>query len=87
MAEELDVQLRVLDIDREDDLKAADELVKEHGDDSVDYLIPQIFMEFKDGSVKHIFTGFSENHQITGRRWADLFASRFYSEVKKLQAS
>jgi thiol-disulfide isomerase/thioredoxin len=83
MAEELDIPIRVLDIDREDDIKIADKLVKEHGDDAEDYLIPQIFLEFKDGSVKHLFTGFSENTEVTKRRWADLFKSKFYEDLRK----
>jgi thiol-disulfide isomerase/thioredoxin len=87
MAEELDVPIRVLDIDREDDVKIADQLVKEHGDNADDYLIPQIFVEFKDGSVKHIFTGFSENTEVTKRRWADLFRSKFYEDLKKSRSN
>jgi thiol-disulfide isomerase/thioredoxin len=87
MGEELDIPIRVLDIDREDDVKIADQLVKEHGDDAEDYLIPQIFLEFKDRSIKHIFTGFSENTEITKRRWADLFKSKFYEDLKKASAA
>jgi glutaredoxin len=87
MAEELDVPLRVLDIDREDDVKVADQLVKDYGDDAEDYLIPQIFLEYKDGSGKHIFTGFSENPEVTKRRWEDLFNSKFYNDTKKSQSS
>jgi thiol-disulfide isomerase/thioredoxin len=85
MADELDVPIRVLDIDREEDVKIADRLVKEYGDNADDYLIPQIFLEFKDGNVKHIFTGFSENPEVTKARWADLFNSKFYGQIKKLQ--
>jgi thiol-disulfide isomerase/thioredoxin len=87
MAEELDVPIRVLDIDREEDVKIADRLVSEYGDNAEDYLIPQIFMEFKDGNVKHVFTGFSENTQVTMARWENLFNSRFYNEIKKKQES
>jgi glutaredoxin len=87
MAEDLDIPLRVLDIDREDDVKLADELVKDYGDDAEDYLIPQIFLEFKDGSAKHIFTGFSENPELTKRHWEDLFNSKFYRETKSLQSN
>jgi thiol-disulfide isomerase/thioredoxin len=86
MAEDLGVQIRVLDIDREDDMKVADELVKKYGDDAEDYLIPQVFMEFKDGTVKHVFTGFSENPEVTKKRWEDLFKSRFYIETKQKMA-
>lgn len=87
MAEDLDVQLRVLDIDREDDVKIADQLVSEYGDNAEDYLIPQIFLEYKDGTVKHIFTGFSENTEVTKRHWQDLFNSKFYTDIKNVQLS
>lgn len=87
MAEDLDIPLLVLDIDREDDVKIADQLVKGYGDDAEDYLIPQIFLEFKDGSAKHVFTGFSENPEVTKRHWEDLFHSKFYKDTKKLQTN
>lgn len=87
MADELDVPIRVLDIDREEDVKTADRLVNEYGDNAEDYLIPQIFIEFKDGNVKHVFTGFSENPEVTKARWENLFKSRFYTEIKKQQQS
>ncbi len=87
MADDLEVPIRVLDTDREEDVKIADHLVKEYGDNAEDYLIPQIFMEFKDGNVKHVFTGFSENPEVTRVRWENLFKSRFYAEIKKQQQS
>ena len=65
MARELNVELRVLDIDPPDQEKEADMLVKEHGDFAEDYLIPQVFIEQDDGSILHIFTGFSEGVQVT----------------------
>ncbi|MHB1907828.1 MAG: hypothetical protein ACYCQJ_03020 [Nitrososphaerales archaeon] len=86
MAEELDVALQVLDIDDESDGKVADDLVRNYGDDAPDYLIPQIFLEFKDGSVQHIFTGFSENTSVTKKHWEDLFNSKFFRELKARQS-
>lgn len=83
MAEELDVPLRVLDIDREEDVKIADQLVKNFGDDAEDYLIPQIFLENKDGSARHVFTGFSENPEVTKKHWGDLFNSNFFEKLKQ----
>lgn len=56
----------------------ADELVLEHGDFTEDYLIPQVFAEYDDAAVKHIFTGFSEAVDVTKARWDDFFASEFY---------
>ena len=77
MAEELGVELRVLDIDDPEQVKIADNLVKEYGDQADDYLIPQVFFE-EDGKVQHVFTGFSEGVEVTRARWGDFFASRYY---------
>ena len=82
MSKDIGVPLRVLDIDEPEGVKIADDLVSKYGDDSEDYLIPQVFAEFQDGSVKHIFTGFSENPEITRKHWQDLFQSKFYDELK-----
>ena len=57
----LGVPYRLLDIDKPEDARIGDILVKKYGDDCEDYLIPQVFLEFPDGAVQHIFTGFSEN--------------------------
>jgi glutaredoxin len=80
MAKELKVELRVLDIDDPEHEKMADTLVKEHGDFAEDYLIPQVFVEGKDGGIRHIFTGFSEGVHVTKARWDDFFASRYYQK-------
>ena len=82
MSEDLHVPYKVLDIDDPEGVKAADRLVMEHGDDSEDYLIPQVFLEFPDGGVQHIFTGFSENTEVTRKHWEDLFSSDFYQRLK-----
>lgn len=61
-----------------DDLKAskkADELVKKYGDWSEDYLIPQIFLEYENGEVKHVFTGYSEGIEFTRRGLDNLLES------------
>lgn len=81
MANELGVSYRILDIDDPDQVKIADMLVKEHGDDSEDYLIPQVFLEFPDGRIQHIFTGFSENPETTKRHWEDFFKSNYYKNL------
>ena len=80
MAEELGVELRVLDIDVPDQVKVADMLVREHGDSAEDYLVPQVFIERNDGSTAHVLTGFSEGVHVTKARWEDFFASHFYRE-------
>ena len=87
MAEDLGVPFRVLDIEGEDTGKLADEMVREHGDSVEDYLVPQVFAEFEDESVKHFFTGFSESTEVTKRNWENLFKTRFYSELKNGRAS
>src|SRR5271166_3560794 len=77
MSKDLGVPYQVLDIDDEQKEKTADGLVRKYGDDSEDYLIPQVFLEYPDGKVRHIFTGFSENTEVTRRHWVDFFSSSF----------
>jgi hypothetical protein len=55
LSEKLRVPCRILDIDIEGEGILADDLVRKHGDECEDYLIPQIFLEFGDGSV-HTFS-------------------------------
>ncbi len=68
----------MLDIDIEDQCKKADSLVEKHGDFVEDYLIPQVFLENEDGTIAHIFTGYSEGVSVTERQWENLFASCAY---------
>jgi thiol-disulfide isomerase/thioredoxin len=83
---ELRVPLRVLDIDDPEQEDTADELVREYGDYAEDYLIPQVFAEDEDGSVKHIFTGFSEGVSVTEARWLDFEASDLYRRMRRTSA-
>ncbi len=78
MSSDLNIPYRVLDIDDKENGKIADDMVRQCGDNSVDYLVPQVFLEYPEGKVQHIFTGFSENTEITGRHWEDMFSSSFY---------
>ena len=82
MSKDLGVPLRLLDIDKPEDSKIGDSLVKKYGDDCIDYLIPQVFLEYPNGRVQHIFTGFSENPSVTKKHWEDLFSSKFYKSLK-----
>lgn len=75
LAARLGVPLRILDIDRRAQEKVADRLVRKHGDASPDYLIPQVFLEWSDGRVDHLLTGFSEQVPRTDRAWKDLLKS------------
>ena len=64
-AEQLGVRCILYDIDDPSALKKADELVRKHGDWSEDYLIPQVFIEFENGEVKHVFTCYAEDLELT----------------------
>ncbi len=81
MSEDLKVPLRLLDIDKPEDVKIGDDLVKKYGDDADDYLIPQVFLEFPSGRVQHVFTGFSENSSVTKKHWDYFFSSEFYKTL------
>ncbi len=75
LARRLRVPLRLLDIDRKAQVREADRLVARHGDSAPDYLIPQVFLEWSDGRVQHLLTGFSEQVARTDRAWKELFTS------------
>jgi len=64
-AAELKVPLILYHIDDTESEKKADELVKKYGDWSPDYLIPQVFLEYNNGEIRHLFTGYSEDIQLT----------------------
>jgi len=57
LARRLGVPLRLLDLDRPAEERLADDLVREHGGWTEDYLIPQLFLEWTDSSVTHLLTG------------------------------
>jgi len=59
LSKEFQIALKLLDIDVPDEEKEADFYVKRYGDWSEDYVIPQVFIEFEDGTVQHLFTGAS----------------------------
>jgi hypothetical protein len=73
-AEELGVPCVLHDIDT-DDVKAADDLVKMHGDWTPDYLIPQVFLEYTDGEIEHVLTGNPRGVALTRRAVEELLAS------------
>jgi glutaredoxin len=79
---ELNLPLRILDIDDQEQEKTADELVRKNGDYAEDYLIPQVFLEEENGDVRHILTGFSEAVPVTEARWVDLMKSQFYQQLR-----
>lgn len=81
LARRLRIPVRRLDIDRAAQERAADRLVRRYGDWSPDYLIPQVFLEWSDGRVQHLLTGFSEEVPRTARAWDDLFESDWLRKV------
>jgi glutaredoxin len=81
MCDEIQVPLRVLDIDDSTGGKMADEMVLKHGDHVEDYIIPQVFAEFSDGTVKHFLTGSSEGTDVTKARWDNLLQSAFFQRL------
>jgi hypothetical protein len=81
LARALGIPLRRLDIDRPDQERTADRLVRAHGDASPDYLIPQVFLEWGGGRVDHLLTGFSEAVPRTARAWKDLFESDWLNSL------
>lgn len=83
LAKLLGVRLRILDIDHRPQERAADHLVRAYGDASPDYLIPQVFLEWTDGRVQHLLTGFSEQVPRTARAWRDLLGSDWLRTVRK----
>jgi hypothetical protein len=81
LARRLRIPLRILDIDRPKEERESDRLVRRYGDPAPDYLIPQVFLEWSDGGVDHLLTGFSEEVARTKRAWADLFRSAWLRGV------
>lgn len=77
LAARLGIPVRRLDIDDPAEVREADAIVKAHGDWSPDYLIPQVFLEWTDGRVDHILTGFPEGVARTRRAWDELFRSQW----------
>ncbi len=87
LATRLKVPLRTLDIDRGRQATLADRMVKAYGDASPDYLIPQVFLEWSDGKVDHLLTGFSEQAPRTAQAWRDLLASDWIRKVRARRSS
>jgi len=78
---ELGVPVILHDIDT-DDVEEADRLVKEHGDWTPDYVIPQVFLESEGGKIQHVLTGDRRGVQYTRRE-----VEAMLSGLSKKQAS
>jgi glutaredoxin len=83
LAGRLGVPFRSLDIDRRAQERAADQLIREYGDASPDYLIPQVFLEWSDGTAEPLLTGFSEQVARTARAWRELLRSDWLRSVQR----
>ena len=77
-AEQLGMGFHDYDIDKPDQVKKADEFVRDFGDWSEDYLIPQVFLEMRDGTMRHVLTGYSEGVELTKRAVAILLNSPYF---------
>jgi thiol-disulfide isomerase/thioredoxin len=82
IATELGIAFFSYDIDEPEQEKKADELVRKFGDWSEDYLIPQVFLETKDGKMRHILTGYSESVELTKRAVSNLLESSYFRGSK-----
>ncbi len=80
-AAELAASFQAHDIDTSE-VQTADELVKKYGDWSPDYLVPQVFLEFEDGSFKHVLTGDPRGVDFTRRAVEEFLGSELYLELK-----
>jgi glutaredoxin len=87
LAKQLGARFRTLDIDRRAQEREADRLVRQTGDASPDYLIPQVFLEWSDGRVQHLLTGFSEQVPRTSRAWDDLSRSEWLRSVREQRSA
>jgi hypothetical protein len=85
IAMELNVPLRKLDIEIPAQEAEADLLVEKYGDWAEDYLIPQVFLEYGNGRVNHVLTGFSESVATTQASWNALFSSGYYKSLVYIQ--
>ncbi|MEM0119915.1 MAG: hypothetical protein QW514_07665 [Thermoprotei archaeon] len=79
---ELGAKLELYDIDDKEQVKVADRLVKEYGDWSEDYTIPQVFFEYADGRVEHVLTGQRAGVWATKQKIEELFKSEKYTKLK-----
>ncbi len=77
IAKKLRVPCVLYHVDDPEYSRKADKLVREHGDWSEDYLIPQVFLEYDNGEIKHVFTGYSEDIELTKTGLNNLLSRSF----------
>ncbi len=81
ISEELGIPFFSYDIDVPEQEEKADELVREFGDWSEDYLIPQVFVEMSDGEMRHVLTGCSEGVDLTRRAVSNLLNGPLFAKA------
>jgi hypothetical protein len=84
-AKDLRVPLVGHDIDTEEEAEA-DRLVEKYGDWDPDYTIPQVFLEFEDGEVKHVLTGKKEGLAFTKKALEEFLHGEDYARLKREQS-
>jgi thiol-disulfide isomerase/thioredoxin len=77
-AQKLGVPCVLYDIDDPIASRKGDDLVKRYGDWSPDYLVPQVFVEYDNGKIRHVFTGYSEDVELTRRGVGNLLSSHIF---------
>ena len=75
-AKKLGASCLLYNIDDPNAVKKADRMVKKYGDWCEDYLVPQIFLEYENRKIKHVFTGYSEDVNLTRRALNNLLKSQ-----------
>lgn len=81
VSERLGIPFFSYDIDVPEQEKKADGLVREFGDWSEDYLIPQVFVEMNGGEMRHVLTGFPGNLGLTRRAVNNLLNSPLFAKA------
>ena len=81
ISKELGIPFFSYDIDVPEQEKRADELVREFGDWSEDYLIPQVFVEMNDGEMRHVLTGHPGSLDSTRRAVTNLLNGPLFAKA------
>jgi len=80
ISEELGIPFFLYDIDVPEQEEKADKLVREFGDWSEDYVIPQVFVEMSDGETRHVLTGRSEGVDFTRKAVSNLLNGPLFAK-------
>jgi hypothetical protein len=76
LAKQLGVPMRVLDVDVPTEEAEADRVVRSHGAWDEDYVVPQLFLEWSDGTVDAILVALRGSPtSVTREMWTKLLAN------------